>query len=114
LALEAATEKLSFAMGVVGHLESVKTTPELRAAYNAVCPKLSAFYSAISLNEKLWRQIKRYAETDEARALTGLRARLILPNHALHASVVRFDWRGQVREFRCEPEAWFADFVQGI
>lgn len=77
LALDAATEKLGFAMGVVGHLESVKTTPELRAAYNAVRPELSAFYSAISLNEKLWRQIKRYAETDEARELTGLRARFL-------------------------------------
>ncbi|MDA0204662.1 MAG: M3 family metallopeptidase [Acidobacteria bacterium] len=77
LALETTTETLGFAMGVVGHLESVKTTPELRAAYNAVRPALSAFYSAISLNEKLWRQLKRYAETDEARALTGLRARLL-------------------------------------
>jgi oligopeptidase A len=76
-ALEESTETLGFAMGVVGHLEAVKTTPELRAAYNAVRPKLSAFYSAISLNEKLWRQIKRYAETDEARALTGLRARFL-------------------------------------
>ncbi len=77
LALEDSTEKLSFAMGVVGHLEAVKTTPELRAAYNAVRPELSAFYSAIPLNEKLWQQIKRYAETDEARSLTGLRARFL-------------------------------------
>ena len=77
LALESSTEKLGFAMGVVSHLESVKTTPELRAAYNAVRPELSAFYSAISLNEKLWRQLKRYAETDEAQALTGLQARFL-------------------------------------
>ena len=77
LALEASTEKLAFAMSVVSHLESVKTAPELRAAYNAVRPKLSAFYSAISLNEKLWRQLKRYAETDEAQALTDLRARFL-------------------------------------
>ena len=42
LALEATTETLGFAMGVVGHLESVKTTPELRAAYNAVRPALRA------------------------------------------------------------------------
>ena len=30
LALEAVTEKLDFAMGVIGHLEAVRTTPELR------------------------------------------------------------------------------------
>jgi 23S rRNA pseudouridine1911/1915/1917 synthase len=55
-----------------------------------------------------------YLALVEGRLTEEQRARLILPNHALHASVVRFDWRGQVREFRCEPEAWFADFVQGI
>lgn len=77
LALESSTQKLGFAMGVVGHLEAVRTTPELREAYNAVRPELSAFYSAISLNDKLWRQIKRYAETGEARALSGLRARFL-------------------------------------
>jgi len=77
LALESSTEKLGFAMAVVGHLESVKTTPELRAAYNAVRPELSAFYSAISLNEKLWQQLKRYSQTDEAQTLTGLRARFL-------------------------------------
>src|SRR5262245_44233473 len=43
-ALEIATEKLELAMGVVGHLESVATTAELRAAYNAVQPEVSAFY----------------------------------------------------------------------
>jgi oligopeptidase A len=77
LALESATEKLEFAMGVVAHLESVKTSDELRAAYNAVRPKLSEFYSAITLNENLWNQLKRYAETDEACSLTGLRGRFL-------------------------------------
>ena len=77
LALESATDKLEFAMGVVAHLESVKTSDELRAAYNAVRPKLSEFYSAITLNENLWNQLKRYAETDEARSLTGLRTRFL-------------------------------------
>jgi len=38
-------------------------------------------------------------------------ARLILPNHALHARTVRFLWRGRPMEFACEPEPWFADFL---
>ena len=37
-ALEEATLALEHAMTVVGHLEAVATTPELRAAYNAVQP----------------------------------------------------------------------------
>ena len=70
-ALDTMTERLDYAMSVVRHLESVATTPELRAAFNAVQPKVSAFYSSIPLNEALWKSIKRYAATEEARALTG-------------------------------------------
>jgi 23S rRNA pseudouridine1911/1915/1917 synthase len=40
------------------------------------------------------------------------RAKLILENQALHARSVQFDWRGQAREFSCEPEPWFTDFFQ--
>ena len=76
LALEAVTERLEHAMGIVGHLESVATYPELRAAYNAVQPRVSEFYSGIPLNENLWRQLKSYAETSEAAQLGGTRAAL--------------------------------------
>jgi oligopeptidase A len=77
LALENVGERLEFAMGVVSHLETVATYPELRAAHNAVRPKVSEFYSKIPLNEALWKQLKQFAETDEARALTGTRARFL-------------------------------------
>ena len=49
------TENLDYALGVVRHLESVATTPELRAAWNVVEPEASAFYSQIPLNEGLWK-----------------------------------------------------------
>ena len=68
-------------MSVVRHLESVATTPELRAAYNAVQPKVSAFYSSLPLNEGLWKAIQRYAATSEARALTGTDAALPHQDH---------------------------------
>jgi hypothetical protein len=35
---------------------------------------------------------------------------LILPNHALHAGKLRFDWRGEERVFQAAPEAWFTEF----
>src|SRR5215475_13254448 len=70
-ALDTMTENLDYAMSVVRHLESVATTPELRAAFNAVQPKTSAFYSSLPLNEGLWKAIQRYASTDEAHALNG-------------------------------------------
>lgn len=76
-ALDVMTERLEYAMNVVRHLESVATTPELRAAFNAVQPKVSAFYSSIPLNEALWKSIQRYAATDDARALTGAMKRYL-------------------------------------
>ena len=60
-ALEGITHDLGYAMGIVGHLEGVATEPNLRSAYNAVQPKVSAFYSSIALNEKIWGQIKSFS-----------------------------------------------------
>src|SRR5436309_2136625 len=48
------TDRLDFAMSVVGHLESVVTTPELRAAYNAVVGPVSTFDTELLLDPDLW------------------------------------------------------------
>jgi oligopeptidase A len=77
LALEEITEKLEYAMGVTGHLESVATYPELRQAYNNVQPKVSAFFSSIPLHEALWKRLKDYATTAEAANLSGTHARFL-------------------------------------
>jgi oligopeptidase A len=77
MALDEMTEPLDYALNVVRHLESVTTTPELRAAYNAVQPKTSAFYSSIPLNEALWTAMKRYASTAEGKSLTGTKGRFL-------------------------------------
>jgi oligopeptidase A len=76
-ALDTMTERLEYAMSVVRHLESVATTPELRAAFNAVQPKVSAFYSSLPLNQELWNAVKRYAATPEAQTLTGAMKRYL-------------------------------------
>ncbi|HEX7670642.1 MAG TPA: M3 family metallopeptidase, partial [Polyangiaceae bacterium] len=76
-ALERATERLEVAMTVVGHLESVSSTPELRASYNAVRPRVSAFFASIPLRPALFRALVEYSETSEAKALTGARARFL-------------------------------------
>jgi oligopeptidase A len=76
-ALDQMTEPLDYALGVVRHMESVATYPELRAAYNAIQPKTSAFYSSIPLNDRLWQSIKKYAGSDAGKALTGTRKRFL-------------------------------------
>ncbi len=75
--LDLLTEPLDYAMGVVRHLESVATYPELRAAFNAVQPDVSAFYTGIPLHQGLWMGIKRYAGTVEGASLTGERRRYL-------------------------------------
>lgn len=72
-----ATEDLDWALTISRHLESVVTTPELRAAVNAAQPKASAFYSGIPLNEGLYNALKAYAATPEAIALQGVRKRYV-------------------------------------
>ncbi len=74
-ALDDATEPLGFAMGLVSHLESVSTSPALRAAYNAVQPVVSEFYAGIELDDGLYAALRAFAETAEAAALTGARRR---------------------------------------
>jgi len=76
-ALDAMTEPLDYAMAVVRHLESVATYPELRAEFNAVQPEVSAFYSSIPLQERLWTALKDYAGTPEGRLLAGEKRRFL-------------------------------------
>ncbi|MBV8551403.1 MAG: M3 family metallopeptidase [Acidobacteriaceae bacterium] len=66
IGLDKMTEPLDFAMSVVRHLESVATTPELRAAYNAVQGPVSLFYTSIPLDPNLWAAVKAIEEGGEA------------------------------------------------
>jgi oligopeptidase A len=77
LALEEATEALSFAWSKVTHLQSVADSPALREAHNAMLPQVSAFYARIPLNAELWQRVKMVAESDEAVGITGIHRRLL-------------------------------------
>ncbi len=76
-ALEAATEMLERAMTVVGHLESVATSDELRDAYNATRPRVSAFWSGLAMNDALYQAIRAFATTEEASALPPTEKRFL-------------------------------------
>ncbi|HJK95581.1 MAG TPA: M3 family metallopeptidase [Polyangiaceae bacterium LLY-WYZ-14_1] len=76
-ALEAATEPVAFATGLVAHLEAVRTTPELRAAYNEARPKVSAFFAGIPLDPALYAALQRFSKTDEAAGLDPVRRRFL-------------------------------------
>ncbi len=56
--LDVATEKLGRAWGVVGHLNAVMDTTELRAAYNAALPKVTEFWTRLGSDERLYAKYK--------------------------------------------------------
>jgi oligopeptidase A len=76
-ALEDIGQNLYERMGLVGIMESVASTPELRDEWNKVLPKLTEFGSSVSLDGGIWRAVKAFAATEEAKALTGARKRFL-------------------------------------
>jgi oligopeptidase A len=56
--LDVATERLSRSWGVVGHLNAVADTPELRAAYNEALPRVTEFWTRLGSDEKLYAKYK--------------------------------------------------------
>ena len=72
-----ATRELGRAWGRVCHLESVENTPALREAYNAVLPKVTEFFSSLTLNARLWEKIKAAAERIPAGTLGAVQQRFL-------------------------------------
>lgn len=77
LGLDKLTEPLDHTMAIVRHLESVTTTPELRAAYNAVQEPVSAFYTSIALDPNLWAAVKQVNGSQEPAGLDGVHKRYL-------------------------------------
>jgi oligopeptidase A len=75
--LEDATEKLGRAWGIVGHLNSVVDTPELRAAYNENQPKITEFWTALAQNLALFEKYKALKDSPEFSALPAARKKIV-------------------------------------
>ncbi|HEY0456791.1 MAG TPA: RluA family pseudouridine synthase [Verrucomicrobiae bacterium] len=52
-----------------------------------------------------------YLDFVQFRLTDAQRERLLLPNQALHAGEVEFQWRGQEWHFTAPPEDWFLQFA---
>jgi oligopeptidase A len=75
--LEAVTERLGRAWGVVGHLNAVVDTPELRAAYNENLPKVTEFWTELGQNLKLFEKYKALQTSTEYATLSSARKRIV-------------------------------------
>ncbi len=75
--LEVATERLGRAWGVVGHLNAVVDTPELRASYNENLPKVTEFWTELGTNLKLFEKYKALQASPEYQTLEPARKKII-------------------------------------
>ncbi|MCC6589168.1 MAG: M3 family metallopeptidase [Bryobacterales bacterium] len=116
-AIDRMTEPLDRAVSVVRHLESVATTPQLRAAYNAVEPLASAFYSRIPLHEGLWRRLQAFSATAEAAALTGIRKRYLdktIQGFRRHGAALPPDQKAELEKMDIELSQLTTRFSQNV
>jgi oligopeptidase A len=117
LGLDALTDRLDYAMGLVRHLEEVATYPELRSAHNAVEPVASEFYSGIPLHAGLWKAIRRYADTQEAAGLEGVRHRFLtktLDNFRRHGAELDAAGKTRLAEIDVELSKLTTRFAQNV
>jgi oligopeptidase A len=75
--LESVTEKLGRAWGMVGHLNAVMDSPELRAAYNENQPKVTEFWTALAQNEALYAKYKALKDSPGFALLAPARKKII-------------------------------------
>lgn len=75
--LDDCTEQLSRAWGIVGHLNAVVDTPELRAVYNENIPKITEFWTSLSQNLALFEKYKAIRNGSSFSSLSPARQRVI-------------------------------------
>jgi len=79
--LEDATERLGRAWGMVGHLNGVADTPELRAVFNENLPKVTEFWTALGQSAALFAKYRALHGSAEFATLSHPRQRIV--EHAL-------------------------------
>ena len=75
--VERATEPLSRAWGIVGHLNAVADTPELRATYGENLQRMTEFWSNLGQNLALYEKYKGIAASPEFATLSPARKKII-------------------------------------
>jgi oligopeptidase A len=75
--VERESEPLSRAWGVIGHLNAVADTPELRAAHAENLPRVTEFWASVGQNLALYEKYKAIAGSNNFGQLTGERRKIL-------------------------------------
>jgi len=75
--LEDANERLGRAWGMVGHLNAVMNSPELRDAYNANLPKVTQYYTELGQHERLFGKFRALGASAAFESLTRAQRKIV-------------------------------------
>ncbi len=75
--LTAMEEKLGWSWGIVGHLMSVKNSPQIREAYEKMQPEIIKFYNKLSQSQPLYEAFKGIKEGAEWDKLEPAQQRIV-------------------------------------
>jgi oligopeptidase A len=75
--LEEANERLHRAWGVVGHLNAVMNSPELREAYNANLPRVTQYYTDLGQHPGLYARFKALRHGPEFAGLARAQKKIV-------------------------------------
>lgn len=75
---ETAFDELDRAFAIAGHLNAVASTKAVRAAYNAVLPRVTAFDSEVAQDPRLYARYRALAEGPSMAALSTAQQRVVV------------------------------------
>lgn len=115
--LQTASEPLSRAWSIAGHLNAVVNTPDLRAAYNQCLPLVTEFSTWVGLHEALYLQYKRLANAPGFSKLTPTRQRIIqlaLRDFRLSGAELHGEQRERYREISDQQASASQKFSENV
>lgn len=116
-ALTNITERVGRIWGVVAHLNSVADTPELRAAYNSMMPKVSEFFTVISQDIELYarfKNIKASAEYQQLNQAQKTKLEHDLRDFVLSGAELSAEQQAQFAALQTEGAQLSASFSQNV
>jgi oligopeptidase A len=115
--LEDMEERISRAWSQVSHMNSVVNTPELREAYNANLPVLTAFYADLSQNEALYAKFRQLRNSSMFDNLTQAQRRIIeneLRDFRLGGAELPADKKARFKEIQEALSSLSAKFEENL
>ncbi|QDZ28611.1 M3 family metallopeptidase [Noviherbaspirillum sp. UKPF54] len=115
--LDNATEKLGRAWGIVGHLNAVVDTPELRAAYNENLPKVTEFWTELGQNLALFDKYRAIKAGGEYMALSAARKKIVenaLRDFRLGGAELPDDKKARFAEIQEQQAALSTKFSENV